>query len=157
MTRDRQRASILLPKARLLLCLTVPKLHPLVLLIPVALTMQISMDHWRYDTDVGKTEAIVETAVTVPLCSPQISNGLTWDRTRAFAITSSRPTDCAMARSESDFHKNYVWDFRSYRTENTAHLQNKCCSVKLTFKLCQNAIQYDRTPQGGQSKTIIID
>jgi hypothetical protein len=34
----------------------------------------------------------------VPRCSPQISHGLTWDRTQAAAVLSQRLTTSAMAR-----------------------------------------------------------
>ena len=40
----------------------------------------------------GKTEVLGEKPVTVPFFPPQIRLGLTWDRTRAFAVRGRRLT-----------------------------------------------------------------
>jgi len=40
------------------------------------------MEHWWNDTDRGK-HLLGEKSFSVPLYSPQITRGLTWDRTRA--------------------------------------------------------------------------
>jgi hypothetical protein len=50
----------------------------------------------------GETEVLGEKPITVPLCPPQISYGLTWDRTRTFAVRGLPNTSCC----------------RSYLTEN---------------------------------------
>jgi hypothetical protein len=39
-----------------------------------------------------------ENPVPVPLCTPQISHGLTWDRARASAVRGQRLTAWAMVR-----------------------------------------------------------
>jgi len=41
-----------------------------------------NMEHWWNDID-GKTEVLGEKPVPFPLCPPQISHGLAWDRTQA--------------------------------------------------------------------------
>jgi hypothetical protein len=46
----------------------------------------------------GKTEVLGEKAVPVPLCPPQISHGLTWDRTRVSAVRVWRLTASDMTR-----------------------------------------------------------
>jgi hypothetical protein len=46
----------------------------------------------------GKTEVLGENPVPVPLCPPQILQGLTRDRTRASALRGRRLTAWAMAR-----------------------------------------------------------
>jgi hypothetical protein len=38
----------------------------------------------------GETEVLGEKPVTVPLCSPQISHGLAWDRTRVNTVRGRR-------------------------------------------------------------------
>jgi hypothetical protein len=40
----------------------------------------------------GKTEVLGEKPVPVPICPPQISHGLTWDRSRASEVTGPRLT-----------------------------------------------------------------
>ena len=45
----------------------------------------------------GDTEVLREKPVTVPLCPPQMSHGLAWDRTRASAVKGKQLTACAMA------------------------------------------------------------
>jgi hypothetical protein len=47
---------------------------------------------------IGETEVLWEKRIPVPLCSPQIPNGLTRDRTRAPAVRSRRLTAWGMAR-----------------------------------------------------------
>jgi hypothetical protein len=47
----------------------------------------------------GGGEVLVQTAVKVPLCLPQISHELTWDRSCAPAVISRRLTASSMARS----------------------------------------------------------
>jgi hypothetical protein len=49
----------------------------------------------------GKTEVLGEKPVPVPLCPPQISPGLTRDRTRVSAVRSRRLTAWAMVRPSS--------------------------------------------------------
>jgi hypothetical protein len=51
--------------------------------------------YWR-----GKTEVLGGKPVPVPLCPPQIPHGLTWDRTRASAVTGRQLTAWAMARQQ---------------------------------------------------------
>jgi hypothetical protein len=46
----------------------------------------------------GKTEALREKPVPVPLCPPQIPHGLALDRTRSSAVGGRRLTAWAMAR-----------------------------------------------------------
>jgi hypothetical protein len=46
----------------------------------------------------GKNRQLGEIPVPVPLCPPQISHGLTRDRTRASAVRDRRLTASAMAR-----------------------------------------------------------
>jgi len=45
----------------------------------------------------GETEVLRENPVTVPLCPPQMSRGLAWDRTRTSAVKGKQLTACAMA------------------------------------------------------------
>jgi len=54
----------------------------------------MSMGHWWKDTGRGKNEVLGENRVPrVPLCALEIKNGLTWDRTRASAVTFRRLTN----------------------------------------------------------------
>jgi len=55
----------------------------------------MGMEHWWNGTD-GKTEVLGEKPVTVPLCPPQISHGLTWFWTQASAVTGRRLMAWAM-------------------------------------------------------------
>jgi hypothetical protein len=41
---------------------------------------------------IGETEILGEKLVTVPLCPPQMSHGLAWDRTRASAVKGKQLT-----------------------------------------------------------------
>ena len=40
------------------------------------------MEHWWNNVDTGKTDVLEEKPVPGPFCPPDISYGLTWDRTR---------------------------------------------------------------------------
>jgi hypothetical protein len=53
----------------------------------------------------GKTEVLGEKPVLLPLCPPQISHGLTWDRTRASAVRGRRLTAWAMTLPSLDLTK----------------------------------------------------
>ena len=48
------------------------------------------MEHRWNDTD-GKTEVLGEKPVPVPLCPPQISHELAWNRTRASEAVNQPP------------------------------------------------------------------
>jgi hypothetical protein len=43
--------------------------------------MKMSMEHWWNDIDRGKPKYSEEKPVPMPLCPPQISHVLAWDRT----------------------------------------------------------------------------
>jgi hypothetical protein len=45
------------------------------------------MEHWWYHMDNGKTKVLGEKPVQLPLCTPQISQGLAWDRKGATVVT----------------------------------------------------------------------
>jgi hypothetical protein len=49
-----------------------------------------NMGHWWSDTD-RKTEVLGEKPVPVPLCLPQISHGLAWNRTQASKAVNQPP------------------------------------------------------------------
>jgi len=68
----------------------VPRRRPLAILITVILKTKKWREYWEGDIDRGKP---------MPLCPQQISYGLTWDQTRATAVTARRPTAKAMAQS----------------------------------------------------------
>ena len=47
----------------------------------------MSVGHWWNDTDRGRLEALGEEPVLVPLCPPQISDSLTWNRNLVSTMT----------------------------------------------------------------------
>jgi len=59
--------------------------------------MNMSMDHWKNYNDRDKTEVLGVKPVPVPLSPPQISYGLSCDRTRVSAMTGRRLTVYTMA------------------------------------------------------------
>jgi hypothetical protein len=56
------------------------------------ITTKLGMAHWWNDTDRGKTDVLGEKPVTVPLCPPQISYVLSWDRNRTSTVRVQRLT-----------------------------------------------------------------
>jgi len=61
--------------------------------------MKIDVVRWWRDTDRRKTEVLGKKPIPMPICAPQISYELVWDRTRVFAVTVRRLTVSPMARS----------------------------------------------------------
>jgi hypothetical protein len=59
------------------------------------------MEHRWNEIDRGKPKYSGKKPVPVPLCPPQIPQGLTWDRTPASAVRGRRLTAWAMARPSS--------------------------------------------------------
>jgi len=68
--------------------------------------MKVSMEQCWNDIDGGKSGVLGEKPVPVPLCLPEISNGLLWDRTLAPAL-----------RGRQNSHLSYVtvFDYHKYR------------------------------------------
>ena len=59
---------------------------------------------------VGETEVVREEPVTVPLCPPQMSHGLVWDRTRASAVKGKQLIAWAMAVPlNTTINPNYIY------------------------------------------------
>jgi hypothetical protein len=76
------------------------------------------MEHRWNVTDRGKPKYSGEKPVPVPLCPPQIPYGLTWDRTRASAVSGRRVSAWTMAGPlkpiESTLHLHILFQIRSY-------------------------------------------
>jgi hypothetical protein len=64
-----------------------------------------------------------EKPIPVPLCPPQISRELDWDRTRVSAVRGQWLTAWAMARPKLTL--TWIMKFSTYRTVNTLLLGNK--------------------------------
>jgi hypothetical protein len=82
----------------------------------------------------GKTEELGENPVPVPLCPPQIPNGLNRARTRASAVRDRRPTTSAMARPPEN-----LWSNGNHASHYTAeddlwsityHVSINCCPFR---------------------------
>ena len=85
----------------------VPRLRPFVLLL-----RELVEWHWQ-----GRTEALGEKPVTVPLCIPQIPHGLTWYWTRVYAVTGRR--------LNTRINMNCTYRPSPYRAGNTLRLGYK--------------------------------
>jgi hypothetical protein len=91
----------------------------------------------------GKTEVLGKTPVPVPLCPPQISHGLTRDRTRASAAGGRRLTAWAFLLRYVQFiihHLHYHPVIQFYIVPETASLKyianvNDSVGVKLSERL----------------------
>jgi hypothetical protein len=57
-----------------------------------SINLKMGMERWRKPEEQknGNTELLGEKPFPVPLCLPQISQGLAWDRTRASAVQAQR-------------------------------------------------------------------
>jgi hypothetical protein len=87
----------------------------------------------------GKPEELGEKPVPVSLCPPQIPHGLTWDRTRAFAVGGRRLTAWALARPLRYLFEHVVLKcmYESSLSDiiPRRHVLSRCCRAR---KLCKS-------------------
>jgi hypothetical protein len=66
----------------------------------------MNMESWWNDTEIGKTEVLIENLVSVPLCLSEMPHGLAWGQTWAPATTGWQLTTRSTAKKKGGVHFN---------------------------------------------------